>query len=69
MCFCGIEEHEHVLSCYADVDADVESQTVYEQTVSQVELTDNWRDDIISVAQTQLGYTERQKKNAHKKNA
>ncbi len=59
--FCGIEEHEHVLSCYADVDADVESQTVYEQTVSQVELTDNWRDDIISVAQTQLGYTESQK--------
>ncbi len=59
--YCAIEEHEHVLSCYSDSEADVESPMVYEQTVSQVELTDDWRDDIIAVAQTQLGYTESEK--------
>lgn len=55
---CPLEEHEHSLACYANYDADLESASVWERSISGTDLTGNWADDLITVAQTQLGYTE-----------
>lgn len=55
---CGIEAHIHGLSCYSDPDADVESRETWEATMSNVVLTGNWNQDVVSIARSQLGYTE-----------
>lgn len=55
---CQLEEHEHSLACSANQNADVESASVWEQSVSGAELTGIWADDVLAVAQTQLGYEE-----------
>ena len=55
---CGLEEHTHTLSCYSDPEADVETREQWEQTFAGVTLTGDWRQDAVSIAQTQLGYTE-----------
>lgn len=55
---CGLEEHTHSLACYSDPTADVETAEIWEQTFAGVTLTGNWRQDAVSIAQTQLGYTE-----------
>ena len=55
---CQLEEHEHSLACSANPNADVESASVWEQSVSGAELTGIWADDVLAVAQTQLGYKE-----------
>ena len=55
---CGLEEHTHTLSCYSDPEADVETQAQWEQTFAGVTLTGDWRQDVIAIAETQLGYTE-----------
>ena len=55
---CGLEEHTHTLSCYSDPEADVETREQWEQTFVGVTLTGDWRQDVIAIAETQLGYTE-----------
>lgn len=55
---CQLEEHEHTLACYSNPEADLESAGLWERSVSGVELTGIWADDIVSIAQTQLGYEE-----------
>ena len=55
---CKQEEHTHSLACYSNPSADVENSAVWEATVSKVELTGVWADDLLAVAKTQLGYTE-----------
>lgn len=55
---CGLEEHTHTLSCYSDPEADVETREQWEQTFAGVTLTGDWRQDVIAIAETQLGYTE-----------
>ncbi|MGM9538297.1 MAG: Cna B-type domain-containing protein [Candidatus Onthomonas sp.] len=55
---CEKEEHEHDLSCYSNPEADVESREVWERSVSDVELTGVWADDVIAIAKSQLGYEE-----------
>lgn len=55
---CGKEEHIHELGCYSNPEADVESPDVWSRSVSGVELTGNWRSDLVAVAESQLGYTE-----------
>lgn len=55
---CQKEEHEHSLICYSNPDADVESASVWSRSVSKASLTGNWADDLVAVAQTQLGYAE-----------
>ncbi|MCI7019473.1 MAG: fibro-slime domain-containing protein [Clostridiales bacterium] len=55
---CGLEEHTHTLSCYSDPEADVETREQWEQTFAKVTLTGDWRQDVIAIAETQLGYTE-----------
>ena len=55
---CGLEEHTHTLSCYSDPEADVETREQWEQTFAEVTLTGDWRQDVIAIAATQLGYEE-----------
>ena len=55
---CEKKEHTHTDDCYVDLDADVETAEVWERTVADVKLTGVWADDLISVAQSQLGYKE-----------
>ena len=52
---CEKSEHTHSLSCYADAQADLESASVWEQTIPQT-LSGQWRADVVAVAESQLGY-------------
>lgn len=58
---CALEEHTHEIGCYSDSGADVESAEEWENTLSQAKLTGAWPEDIVSVAETQLGYRESEK--------
>ena len=53
---CGIEEHIHILSCYSDTTADIESAVIWEATLP--ELTEHWADNLVLIAQSQLGCGE-----------
>ena len=55
---CTLEEHEHTLPCFSNPEADVETKTVWERTISDVEPTGVWADDVISIAESQIGYEE-----------
>ena len=55
---CDKEEHTHNLMCYSNPEADVESQTVWDRSVNNVDLTGIWADDLVAIAESQLGYTE-----------
>lgn len=58
---CSVPVHTHDAACLvADLDltADVESRFQWEQTLSGVTLTGAWPDDILAVAESQLGYQE-----------
>ena len=54
---CGKEEHTHSLICYSNPEADLESASVWEQTVPK-ELSNNWAQDVLAVAKSQMGYAE-----------
>lgn len=58
---CQLPEHEHTLICYSDPTADRETADVWERSVSGVELRHTWTEDVISIAQSQLGYDESEK--------
>ncbi|MBP3673359.1 MAG: CHAP domain-containing protein [Oscillospiraceae bacterium] len=55
---CGLEEHQHELSCYSNPEADVETAADWEATFADAELTGVWTEDVLTIAETQLGYTE-----------
>ena len=55
---CELQVHKHDLMCYSNPEADVESASIWERTMDRVELTGNYRTDLLSIARTQLGYTE-----------
>ncbi|MDD6502328.1 MAG: hypothetical protein PUF46_02230, partial [Oscillospiraceae bacterium] len=64
---CGQEAHEHTEACYAaetdysaesDPEADLETQTDWEATLEDVSLTGEYRQDVLAVAESQLGYQE-----------
>lgn len=55
---CGYEEHTHTLACYSNPDADVETAEDWENTLTGVELSGVWTDDLIAIAESQLGYAE-----------
>lgn len=54
---CGIGEHLHTLICYSDGKSDIETAEVWELTIPK-DLTGVWVDDLILVAESQLGYSE-----------
>lgn len=55
---CEIKEHTHWLACYSNPDADVENSDAWEKSISHVELTGVWSEDVLAIAQSQLGYSE-----------
>ena len=55
---CGKEVHTHSAVCYSDPDADIETAKDWEKDFEDLELTGNWNNDVLTVAQTQLGYKE-----------
>ena len=54
---CGKEEHTHTTACYSNPDADLESRVIWEATLPE-KLTGVWADDLLAVAESQLGYAE-----------
>lgn len=54
---CEKEEHEHELMCYSNPKADLETRSDWERTLPD-ELTYIWADDLLAVAESQLGYRE-----------
>ncbi len=54
---CQLEEHEHSLACFSNPEADVESASVWERTLP-TSLGDNWAENVVAVAKSQIGYTE-----------
>jgi len=55
---CEKEEHRHELICFSDPEADLESEEVWAQSVSGVKLSGKWNDDLVAVAESQLGCAE-----------
>ena len=53
---CGLKEHTHTASCYSNENADVEDKSDWEATIPV--LSGNWAEDIVSVAESQIGYEE-----------
>lgn len=58
---CGMRTHKHSLACYSDPDADVETEEDWEADFTGIELTGYWPADVLTIAQTQLGYKESKK--------
>lgn len=56
---CAKREHKHSDSCYSNRSADLEEAEDWEKTLPK-QLCGQWREDILAVAKTQLGYTESQ---------
>lgn len=54
---CGLEEHTHELICFSDKTADVETAAEWERTLPG-DLTGVWREDVLAIAVSQLGYEE-----------
>ena len=55
---CMREEHVHVESCYSNIKADLETETDWEQSVQAVTDEFSTAGMLVSVARSQLGYTE-----------
>ncbi|MBQ5814080.1 MAG: Cna B-type domain-containing protein, partial [Clostridia bacterium] len=55
---CDLDEHKHSLICFSDHEADLENPDVWESTMRDVELTGVWAEDVINIADSQIGYRE-----------
>lgn len=55
---CTLEEHIHDTACYANAQADRETESDWIKTFEDVELSGNWAEDVLKVAETQLNYEE-----------
>lgn len=56
---CGKKEHKHKEACFSDKTADVETAAVWEATLPAAEKLEGvWAEDVLAVAESQLGYTE-----------
>lgn len=60
---CTIPEHSHEAMCQVELDltADVETAQQWEAAFAGLALTENWPEDLLAVAQTQLNYKESEK--------
>lgn len=50
--------HTHSLQCYSNPEADVENEKIWEQSVKSAELGEVWSENVVLIAETQLGYSE-----------
>lgn len=57
---CGLEEHHHTVNCLADPLADVEDESEWLAKTS-TSLSGDWSADLLTVAQSQLGYSQSEK--------
>lgn len=57
---CTIPEHTHTVECLIDETADVETEADWESTIPQ-NLTENWAENVVLIAQSQMGYQESRK--------
>lgn len=58
---CSIPEHAHTAECVVedyDETADIETQEDWEATFADIELTGNWPEDVLKIAESQLDYKE-----------
>ena len=58
---CSVPEHTHSAACVVenyDPQADDESESDWYATVASVPLTGNWPTDVLTIAESQLGYRE-----------
>lgn len=55
---CQLSEHAHTLGCFSNPNADVETAEVWERTFADREMTGVWREDLLTIAQSQMGYME-----------
>ena len=55
---CTEQEHVHSITCYADKTADVETQLDWQAMFADYPFTGKLSQDLVSIAQTQVGYTE-----------
>lgn len=55
---CEMEEHTHTLSCHSNPNADIENPSDWETTFADVELSGVWAEDLLAIAESQLGYQE-----------
>ncbi len=55
---CGLEEHIHDVSCYSDKNADLETEKGWKKTFEDMKHQPDLGENLVSIAQTQLGYTE-----------
>lgn len=53
---CKLKEHTHTAACYSNESADVEDESDWEATIPT--LSGNWAEDIVAVAESQIGYEE-----------
>ncbi len=54
---CESKEHRHTIECISDNNADVETASEWEKTLPS-ELRGVWKEDLITVAKSQIGYEE-----------
>lgn len=57
---CGLEEHHHTVNCLADPLADVEDESEW-LAKTNTALSGDWSADLLTVAQSQLGYEQSEK--------
>lgn len=55
---CALEEHTHTLQCGSDPEADVENTQVWEATLQHVVLSGDAYQNVVAIAESQLGYME-----------
>ena len=55
---CTVPEHVHSLECYSDEHVDTETMLDWQGMFKDYPYTGNLREDLVGIAQTQVGYTE-----------
>lgn len=58
---CPLPEHHHTVACLSDTSADLETPEEWQAANAEAVMTGNWAKDLVSVAQTQLGYEQSEK--------
>ena len=53
--------HHHTVACLSDTSADLETPEEWQAANAEAVMTGNWAEDLVSVAQTQLGYEQSEK--------
>ena len=58
---CPLPEHHHTVACLSDTSADLETPEEWQAANAEAVMTGNWAEDLVRVAQTQLGYEQSEK--------